>query len=169
MMSEINSSQVLAWYPKGILSPQSVLYAKVPPGGVTMDIWLNCLANRVQEMLDRKKWFKRRLANKVCKMLERPPCKDLENFGKYIIEYQSRFKKAIIASRINKKEQPFPATVTEQDLEVLEDMKVTTLEGWAGLASLVTSGLLLSDHSRHMEYPINKQYFASKDKIDLFE
>lgn len=160
----MTKSDLVAFCPQGILSPRSVLYARVPPGEVTIDIWLDCLSNRIQELLDRKKWFKRRIANKVCKILERPPCEDLENFGKHIIDYQSRFKKVITASITDVKEQPFPAIVTEEDQEVLEDMKTTTLEGWAGLASLVTSGLLLSDYGRHMERPINKHYFASKTK-----
>ena len=163
-MIETQTPRLLAWCPEGILSPNRALYAMVPPGEVTMDIWLDCLASRVQEMLDRKRWCKRRLANKVCKILERPPCEDLESFGKYIIEYQSRFKKVIAASITDKKQQPFPAIVIEEDQEVLEDMKATTLESWAGLASLVTSGLLLNDYCRHMERPINKQYFASKTK-----
>ena len=138
---------LVAFYPKGILSPRRVLYAMVPLGEVTMDIWLDCLANRVQEMLDRKKWFKRRLANKVCKLLHRPPCEDLENFGEHIIGYESSFK-TVITYSIGKKEKPFPAIVTENDVEVFEDIQVTSLDVWAGLAYLVTSGTLLSDSRR---------------------
>ena len=164
-MIETQAPRLLAWCPEGILSPNRVLYAMVPPGEVTMDIWLDCLANRIQMMLDRKKWFKRRLANKVCKILEWPPCEDLENFGRYIIEYKNGRFKRVITGSILKGKKPFPAMVTEQDDEVYEDIQVTSLEGWAGLASLVTGGILLSDRiHRHIERPINKQYFASKNK-----
>jgi hypothetical protein len=154
--------KLVAFKPDGILAPAIVLYAMVPPGEVTIDIWLNGLASRVQMMLDRKKWFKKRAANKACELLNLPPCEDLNNFGRHIISDNSSFKEMILAS-ITKGESPFPAIVKEQDEEAFEGIQVGSLEGWAGLASLVVSGILLSGSKRHNEYAINKQYFSSKN------
>ena len=159
----------VAYLPKGISAPQRILYAMVPLGEVTMDIWLDCLASRVQEMLDRKKWFKRRLANKVCKLLNRPLCDDLNSFGKYIIEYESRLKNYITAT-IDKRKRPlpFPIIVTENDEKVYKDIQVCDLVTWAGLLKLLLSGRL-SDYHMQMQYGLNKYYFDSKEKIDLFK
>lgn len=154
-------TDLVAFKPDGILAPDIVLYAMVPPGEVTIDIWLDGLASRVQMMLDQKKWFKKRAANKACELLNLPPCEDLNDFGRYIIGYNSSFKKVILAST-TKGETPFPAIVTEQDEEAFKGIQVGSLEGWAELASLVVSGMLLSGSQRHNEYAINKQYFSSK-------
>ena len=159
----------VAYLPKGISAPQRILYAMVPLGEVTMDIWLDCLASRVQEMLDRKKWFKRRLANKVCKLLNRPLCDDLNSFGKYIIEYESRLKNYITATIDRRKRPlPFPIIVTENDEKAYIDIQVCDLVTWAGLLKLLLSGRL-SDYHMQMQYGLNKYYFDSKEKIDLFE
>jgi hypothetical protein len=160
---------IVAYCPKGIPAPQRVLYAMVPLGEVTMDIWLECLASRVQEMLNRKKWFKKRLANKVCKLLNRPPCDDLEIFGKYIIEYNSQLKNYITGSIDRRKRPlPFPIIVTENDEEVYKDMQVCDLLTWAGLLELLLSGRLGGYHVQ-MNYGLNKYYFANKDKFDVFK
>jgi hypothetical protein len=164
----MTKKNLVAYCPKGISAPQRMLYAIVPLGEVTMDIWLDCLASRVQEMLDRKRWFKRRLANKVCKLLNRPPCDDLEFFGKYIIKYDSRLKNYITGS-IDKRKRPlsFPVTVTENDENVYKDMQVCDLVTWAGLLKLHFSGRL-SNYHMQMQYGLNKYYFANKDKFDPF-
>jgi len=152
----------VAYLPRGISAPNRLLHAMVPVGEVTMDMWLECLANRVQEMLDRKKWFKRRLANKVCKLLNRPPCDDLESFGNYIIEYESRLKNYITAT-IDKRRRPlpFPIVVSDHDDKAYQDIQVCDLETWAGLLKLVLSGRLSYNHMQ-MHYGLNA-YYRQKD------
>jgi hypothetical protein len=164
-----NLVTTVAYLPKGIPAPDRILHAMVPVGEVTMDIWLDCLASRVQEMLDRKKWFKRSLANKACKRLNYPPCEDLSNFGRHIIYYDPRFKNVVMAL-IDKSRRPlpFPVLVTEQDEKAYEDIKVCDLETWVGLFALFLSGRL-SYHHMQMHYGLNKYYFENKDKLGLFK
>ncbi len=152
--------KLVAFKPQGILAPERVLYAMVPLGEVTLDLWLDCLAHRLQIMLNRRKWFKRSYANKICKVMGFPFCDDLNQFGKYLIEYKSIFKESIKCSFDNGK-NPFPVIVMEQDDKVFEDIQIVNLETWAGLAHLVTSGILLSDSKRYMDYAINKEYFSN--------
>lgn len=161
--SDSASVKKVAYLPKGIHVPHRILYAMVPVGEVSMQIWLDCISERVQKMLERKRWFRRRYANKICKKLSIPPCSDLENFGKYIINYQSEFERWVIAF-IGQGQIPFPAIVLEQDDDVFEDIQVVNLGIWAGLVSLMTSGILLNDTLRFADYAINKQFFESEDR-----
>ena len=116
-----------------------------------------------------KEQVKRRLPNIVSKLLNRPPCDDLNSFGKFIIEYESRLKNYITATIDGRKRPlPFPIIVTENDEKVYIDIQVCDLVTWAGLLKLLLSGRL-SDYQMQMQYGLNKYYFDSKEKIDLFE
>jgi hypothetical protein len=163
----------VAYYPKELTLPRRILYVMVPKGEVTMDIWLDCLIDRVQMMFERKRWFRRRYANKICKILRIPACEDLDNLGRYIINYKSDytigfnsdFERWINAFLPRKK--LFPKLVMEQDEEVYKDIQDTDLETWAGLVRLMTSGRLSYDHDLHKEYGLNKYFFENNKKNQL--
>ena len=122
--------KLLAYNPTEVIAVKGLLYVMVPPGEVTMDILLDCLADRVQKLLDQKKWFKRRLANKVCKRLGLPRCRNLNKFGRHIIMYESIFENYITAS-FKQGMNPFPTFVIQQDEEVFEYIQFIDLDLWA--------------------------------------
>ena len=169
----------VGFFPEGILVNNGIIYAMVPPGEVTMELWLECLADRVQMMLDSKIWFKRslpnkifkswlkrRLANKICKQLDFPRCRDLNQFGHHIIAYESIFKNYIIAS-FDKGMNPFPQIAIEQD-EGFFDGVHDDLQVWAILAWFFLTYNRRKDQDWDKEQALKKDdYIAAKNDCNL--
>ena len=143
------STNLVAFYPKGIIAPRRFLSVYVPNGEVSTSEWLDGMENRIQMMLS-KEFFKKRAANKVCKLLGCYPCQDLDYFGEHIVKGELGFLTWINNSVIN--DYPFPVIVTENDKDALWDIENTDLKTWAGLAKLVLSGIMLSGYLNFENY-----------------
>jgi len=124
---------LVAFCPKGILAPSSFLVVMVPIGVVTELMWLDALADRVVNLVEKEpnpfdaaKW--------ACRMLDCPSCNEPNQLGQYLVLDNWALYDQIHARFFDG--NPFPFQVTGEDPDALSTIQNTDLETWVHSADL---------------------------------
>jgi hypothetical protein len=125
--------------PKGIEIPKIIKVVKLPLGIVTFDDWVNGISEKVQEMLLLER-NPRRVVNQICNLFNIPPCEELEQFGNYVVNSDTKFK-----SYIKRFEEYFPIVFSEKNIDPDdEDYYKVHIKHWVDMASKLDMSQLMN-------------------------
>jgi hypothetical protein len=151
----------IAWSPNGFSAPTELLSVLVPAGGITEEMWVDALADRVLAMVEREP-NPQEAAQWACTALDCPACESPSQLGLSIVRNNLKLLSAIHQSVID--EFPFPNYAIDESLEARDAIQSTNLELWVGHAEFLMNGIRLATYVRSQEHLVVEPKSAPNDE-----
>ena len=126
----------IAWFPPGMAMPAELISAKVAPGAVTEQAWLQALSSRLDRLVAQEPDPSQAIKD-ATRALNLPAQTEPSQAGSALVMHNLELRTAMSLSVIDK--SPFPATVSRESEDAAAAMEDVDLMAWVDLARSAVS------------------------------